>query len=152
MFACVFLRTSHVVLNKHVKSVSIFFATNSVYSGTLFSFSSVLSLSPEQRAEVEHVVHWSTHKVMVVEQHSSSKPGGKSSGFTRRWSSLPSTVDKQWVDGQHFNFKWSYLGWKNWSHASQAQCEMRILFSLALKRLPSYQWSVFSSLSNHSLC
>ena len=150
MFACVFLRTSHEVLNKQGKSVSIIFATNSVYSGTLFSFSSVLSLSPEQRAEVEHV-RWSTHKVMVVEQHSSSKPGGKSSGFTRR-SSLPSTADKQWVDGQHFNFKWSYLGWKNWSHASPAQCEMRILFSLALKRLPPYQWSAFSSLSNHSLC
>ena len=151
MFVCVcFLRTSEIVLIKQVKNVSIFFEhyklglfLNTFLILIRFIFVTRLG-SRELRLNMLYVNQltkwwwWKNIQVASLVANLQVSQGG------HRFH-LP-------LDGQHFNLKWSYLGWQNWLHSSQAQCEMRILFSLALKRLPSYQWSAFSSLPNQSLC
>ena len=123
--------------------------TNLVFSSILSSFSSGSSSSTGSGAESRG---WKGCTLIGSQSDGGETAQlGKPSGFTK-WSSHPSAVNKQPVDAQHFNLKLYYLGWHNWFHASPARYEMRILRSLALKLLPSYQWSAFSSLSNHSLC
>ena len=124
-------------------------ATNLVFSSTLSSFSLGSFLSPDSGAE-----SWGWTGCTFINSQSDggrTTQFGKASRFTG-WPSLPSAVNKQPVEAQHFNLKWSHSGWHKWPHASPVQCEMRILRSLALKLLPSFQRSAFSSSGNPSLC